>query len=831
MIMFRRIAFHSLRSLGLAIAATAAVVAGSQLCGPSVEGAPPQQSGQSRTVDWYYWMDTGTRSINRSRLDGSGGAEIIADSSEISTATDFAVDGSHVYWTDNGHNEIRRKAADGTGSFETLVDSGDVSISTPQRIAIDGLYVYWSDNIYQTINRVSLSGGSVTTLADSTDGVSNPTSIVVGSGKVYWGQSNSIREVSRFGGTVTTLASSPDVNNPHQIRIGRFGNWVYWVDRSNFTIKRVQTYGSHTVETLASNTGTTPVDDPIALALDPNNDRVYWLDEDDVALRRMDADGTAGTFETLNTATGSSPTDLAVSPDGNWVYWLSSGRVKRMAADGAGGVIDMISTGVSSPQRIHVVQGRETIPGSCITNAGRLPADYGAHEWDAEIDGDCERVFYTFQLTADTDLRVTAQSHSIDPLPILRQGGLDGAAVALTTTSSGNSTPYVYAAKAGQYTLEMARGMNSSQTAGAFAASVQTQPMLEGCDVNLGALSTEEIGVFGGFDADCGDHRDYFFYLEYQASVSVSASATGFTPRIELRPASASDTSTATATATANPADIYQAVASGAYRLQVENIAAGGTYALTFQAFGLPPPTRTPIPTPTPRFQPNQDVRLEPDPRGVAYESGQVYQFRVEGGEGSFPAIVRSSNDTAFRLTTGQADQLDCSAGSEVSVARVLQVVYVHVCATAAGSTIEVVKESDYSLLAQYPVYVAGETPTAPGAVPAPGGYVKPAEDRIGLSVLINVLCQGANVECQVDLIRNGIGVAGSVALFVVPTQVARGKPSGYAYGIGVVAFVIGLLLANFAIGLPMYWAGITLICVFALFGAGAWLKFRRVGS
>lgn len=177
--------------------------------------------------------------------------------------------------------------------------------------------------------------------------------------------------------------------------------------------------------------------------------------------------------------------------------------------------------------------------------------------------------------------------------------------VALTTATNGVAVSYIHHAPAGEYTIEMALGPESAQSSGAISATLETQPALTGCDVSLGTLSSDQLQVYGKYDPDCRATRDYFFYLEYQASVAVSASGVGFAPRFELRPGSASDSSTPTAQASANPADVFASVASGSYRVSVENITEGDTYNLSLQAFGLPPPTRTPVPTPTPRFQPN----------------------------------------------------------------------------------------------------------------------------------------------------------------------------------------------------------------------------------
>ena len=275
---------------------------------PRAEAAPPLQSSQTRTVDWYYWLDTGYPQIQRARLDGSGVAETVVSNSEMSTTNDFALDpgGDYVYWADDGYNQIRRKSADGTGSVETLVNTG---ISNPYRIAVDNSYVYWADTGNDTIKRAQTFGShTVTTIADSSDGVSNVAAIALDGSYLYWADygNDSVREVATFSpNTVTTLVST-GLSNPYDLEVGRNGSYVYVLDRNgtNSTVKRVQTFGGHTVTTLASNTGDTPMDDPVALTLDPDNDFVYWLDMDDQAVRRVAADGATGTFETLTTSAG-----------------------------------------------------------------------------------------------------------------------------------------------------------------------------------------------------------------------------------------------------------------------------------------------------------------------------------------------------------------------------------------------------------------------------------------------------------------------------------------------------------------------------------------------
>ena len=803
-----------------------------------VEAAPQPQANQTRNVDWYYWLDTGYPRIQRARLDGSGVQEIVVDSTEMSTTHDFALDpdGDYVYWADDGHNQIRRKSAAGTGSVENLVTTG---LSQPNRIVADNSYVYWSDNGNDTIKQAETFGSfTVTTIADSTDGVSSVSAIDLDGSYLYWSDvgNDSVRQVATFGSnTVTTLVSTGLVS-PWDLEVGRFGSYVYLLDRNgaNSTIKRVETFDSHTVTTLAENTADTPMDDPLALALDPDNDYVYWLDEDDLAVRRVAADGAADTFETM-TATTSTPTDLTVSPDGRSVYWLDNGNddVRQLFVDGSGMVTEVINGGLSVPARIRVAVDSETIAGSCITDLGAIDADYTTHDWEADIDATCPSAYYSFRLSDAADLRITATSSSINPLPILRKGGIGGELVALTAVANGTSTPYVYMAEAGQHTIELVREVNSSNTTGGFSAQLQTQPMLSGCDVNLGTLSADEISVFGAYDADCGDTKKFFVYLEFQASISASASGVGFTPRIELRPGSASDSATPDATDSGNPADFYHQVTSGSYRVNLELITEGDTYNLTFQAFGLPPPTRTPIPTPTPRFQPNLDVRLEPHPQSVNYVENRVYQFRLEGSEDSFPALVRIGNGNDFALSSSSS--LDCSAGDEVDDLDQLDAVHLHVCAAPANSAIEVVRESDFTLLASYGIYVSGGAVAAPDGVSGPtadaAGYTDRGPDRIKFGEFVDVVCDAGSVSCDAHMITDGVGALIAGLMFLGPTAVSRGRVSAYSSGIGITLSIIGLFLWHHLAGMPLWYAAIPLVGVALLAGAMVYLKFRRVGS
>ena len=553
------------------------------------------------------------------------------------------------------------------------------------------------------------------------------------------------------------------------------------------------------------------------------------------AVRRVASDGRAGTFETVATnatrSGGASLADLVLSPDNGAVYWLDNSlhRIKRTAADGSGEITTLAVTSFSTPTRLRVARASETVAGSCITNGGSHSADYASFEWDASIGPGCPSAFFTIRLSEDADLRITASSSSIDPVPLLRRGGVGGPILAVGSASSGNSIPYVHSVEDGEYTLELVRGTNSGQQSGLFSATLDVQPALVGCDVNVGTISADHLKVFGGYDSDCGDHRDYYFFLDFQAGVGVSLMGVGFSPRIELRPSGVSDSFSPLAEDTGVPADFYEQIPSGGYRVTIETLDEDSTYFLTFQAFGLPPPTRTPIPTPTPRLQLNVDVRLEPNPKGVKYETNQVYAFRVEGGSASFPVVLRSSDPDNVRITTGSDSDLDCDAGSEATIDAPLEMVFVHICGEGINPTIEIVRESDLSILASYGIDVSDGTLPRPSPVGGPNNYVRPGRDHLGIGVVAGALCYALNIRCNVGLLKNCFGLLGSLVMFAAPTGVARGRPSGFSIGIGLALFIVGLLLANQLVGMPLWWGGIGIISLFGIAAIGVLVKMRRL--
>ena len=789
---------------------------------PAAEAGPASQETRTFYRLYLYWADVGNDTIKS--VPAAGGTVTTLVNSGLNSVYTMAVspNGNTLYWADRVNDTIKSVPATG-GTVTTLVNSGLNEVYT-MAVSPDGATLYWADVGNDTIKSVPAAGGTVTTLVDSGLSYVRTMAVSPDGATLYWADvgNDTIKSVPAAGGTVTTLVNS-GLNSVYTMAVSPNGNTLYWADRVNDTIQSLPAAGG-TVTTLV-NSG---LSDVRTMAISPDGATIYWADRGNGTIKSVPAAG--GTVTTLVDSGLSDVYTMGVSPSGNTLYWADRGNDTIKSVPAAGGTVTtLVDSGLSDVYAMGVSARAETVAASCITDAGTLDADYATHDWEADIDATCPSVFYEFRLLDDTELRITGSSGSIETVAVLIYGGFSGDPVASSSTTSGTVAPFIYRAQAGEHVIEVAR--TNASAIGTFAGKLQTQPILSSCDVNLGILSSDQLQVFGGYHdvyANCGSTRKFFFYLEFEASVSASISATGFTPTIKLRPGAVSDSATPTAQSTGNPTNFYETVPSGPYRINLESISATGSYNLSLQAFGLPPPTRTPIPSPTPRFQPNRDVRLDPDPRGTRYQPNEVYRFRLEGVAGYFPVTVRATNAQAVKVSDGDSDALDCEGEAEIQGANPLDLIHVHICAAGFNATLQVVNEADGGLLAQYTIFVAGAGVVAPdGTVPGPG--TPQDEDHIGVGIFVSALCEAMNLDCDVGLVRNGVGALGSLGMFAGATQVARGRANPFLIGIGVALFLIGLVLANELMGVPIYWAGIGFISVFMVALVAAAIKFQRL--
>ncbi len=157
-----------------------------------------------------YWTNRQTGKIQRANLDGSGAEDLVTSGLTFPGALALDVAGGKMYWTNPGATKIQR--ADLSGSnVEDLVTSG---LSSPTGLALDvaGGKVYWTDRGSDKIQRADLSGSNVEDLV--TSGLTSPNGLAldVSGGKMYWtdAETNKVQRANLDGSGVEDLLTSSD---------------------------------------------------------------------------------------------------------------------------------------------------------------------------------------------------------------------------------------------------------------------------------------------------------------------------------------------------------------------------------------------------------------------------------------------------------------------------------------------------------------------------------------------------------------------------------------------------------------------------------------------
>ena len=145
--------------------------------------APAPRSGWRSTAQHVYWANSGTGTIGRANLDGTG-----VNQSFITGAgspAGVAVDGQHVYWANSGNGTIGRANLDGTGVDQSFITGA----SPPAGVAVDASTVYWANGGSGTIGRANLDGTGVN--QSFVSGASGPRGVAVDGPHLYWANSGS----------------------------------------------------------------------------------------------------------------------------------------------------------------------------------------------------------------------------------------------------------------------------------------------------------------------------------------------------------------------------------------------------------------------------------------------------------------------------------------------------------------------------------------------------------------------------------------------------------------------------------------------------------------
>lgn len=368
-----------------------------------------------------YWFDRRGAAIQRSVLDGSG-LETSVPSGEVADGSYLGLDPARgkLYWIRNDE-EIRRASLDGS-NVETIIPGQSFNELLCLVLDRTNQKLYWVNDGgsgSSFIGRSDLDGSNmqeIVALNDFPD-VSCPL-IDTAAGLIYWGDADNdaIKTAGLDGSNVQTLILGLD--SPSQLAFGPGGK-LYWME-PGVGICRADANGNN-IETLVdagprflvldsaqkliwNNWGvqlaTANLDgsgvsilfrapaSTHGIALDAQNDKLYWANGGTVARVNADGSGFEIIVSNLNAANA-----VAVDPAAGKVYWTDSGlgRIERANLDGSD--VENLYTYASRPT---------TMSGLALDDAsGRLywsesrysGGAYAGALWRSNLDGSDPEAF------------------------------------------------------------------------------------------------------------------------------------------------------------------------------------------------------------------------------------------------------------------------------------------------------------------------------------------------------------------------------------------------------------------------------------------------------
>lgn len=262
--------------------------------------------GQAR-FNTMYWIDRTNDEIRRADLDGSVETVLLDGIDNVSTVA-IDRDGGKIYWTDAGLDMILRANLDGT-VVETIANT-EIILTGGFALDTTGGKMYWTDAQLGAILRANIDGTGIEVIASSS--VPGSIALDVIAGKMYWTDSeiDALQRANLDGSNVEVVVQLPVGASSALTAVATdvSGGKVYWIDRGLEEIRRANLEipmgempdARSDIETLVVNV---PIG--IALALDIDAGKMYWIDELDHAIHRTN-------MEFQNSETAATRTDLEV---------------------------------------------------------------------------------------------------------------------------------------------------------------------------------------------------------------------------------------------------------------------------------------------------------------------------------------------------------------------------------------------------------------------------------------------------------------------------------------------------------------------------------------
>jgi len=207
----------------------------------------------------------------------------------------FAIDheAGYIYIASSG-TKILRTDVDGNSSTQVLYDLGGGHYLMGIAIDTESGKMYFTDSTTSEIYIANLDGtGTPSVLYSTTAGVGNLRHLALDliNGKIYYSDNTFGSGIFRYDIDGTSVSATPIVtglDQPYGIAVDAELGRVYYTDHVSFGDGFIGVCGLNGEDprTLATSTS------PLGLSLDTKLQKIYWADDDDNTVSRMNTDGT-----------------------------------------------------------------------------------------------------------------------------------------------------------------------------------------------------------------------------------------------------------------------------------------------------------------------------------------------------------------------------------------------------------------------------------------------------------------------------------------------------------------------------------------------------------
>lgn len=228
-------------------------------------------------VPFIVWADSSNGTIDALSLDGADFKNVFSREQGSGRPRWIAVDSAagEIYWTDNDLDVIRKAHIDGSNVVDVRSDLND-----PAGIALDLLNrdIYWIDTFREEIHRQSMDASSDHDVRPIGAISSRPVAIALipEENALFWtdpGRGSIYRSGLNGTNPVCIWPPNNEPGSPEGIALDIANRLIYWTDSANNEIRRMPLDGGpHTVVFDG-------VLDAVGIAVDPINDRLFWVDD------------------------------------------------------------------------------------------------------------------------------------------------------------------------------------------------------------------------------------------------------------------------------------------------------------------------------------------------------------------------------------------------------------------------------------------------------------------------------------------------------------------------------------------------------------------------